>query len=90
MLQFRQQAKNMVDWICDYYAGLEQLPVRSEVQPGYLRPLLPTHAPQAPEGFAAIMRDVQDKIMPGEQRQAPLVRGLGWAMLSSPKWLTCR
>lgn len=68
VLQYRKYAKEMVDWICDYYASVEKMPVRSEVEPGYLRPLLPSQAPQAPEGFAAIMRDVQDKIMPGDGR----------------------
>lgn len=63
--QYRTHAKEMVDWICDYYAGVEQQPVRSEVDPGYLRPLLPSSAPRQPESFASIMQDVQDKIMPG-------------------------
>ena len=64
-VQYRKHAKEMVDWICDYYASVEQRPVRSEVDPGYLRPLLPSSAPRQPESFAAIMQDVQDKIMPG-------------------------
>ena len=63
--QFRKNAKDMVDWICDYYASNEKLPVRSEVEPGYLRPLLPKAAPQHPENFGSIMQDVQSKIMPG-------------------------
>ncbi|KAK9915210.1 hypothetical protein WJX75_006221 [Coccomyxa subellipsoidea] len=63
--EFRKNAKDMVDWICDYYASNEKLPVRSEVEPGYLRPLLPKAAPQSPENFSAIMQDFQAKIMPG-------------------------
>ena len=55
----------MVDWICDYYATVEHRPVRSEVNSGYLGPLLPQSAPEQPEGFQAIMDDVQSKIMPG-------------------------
>jgi aromatic-L-amino-acid decarboxylase len=37
----------------------------SDVQPGYLRPLLPPSAPLDPEPFDAIRADVHDKIMPG-------------------------
>lgn len=71
--QFRKNAKDMVDWICDYYASNEKLPVRSEVEPGYLRPLLPKAASQSPENFSAIMQDFQAKIMPGEHQQPWLV-----------------
>jgi glutamate/tyrosine decarboxylase-like PLP-dependent enzyme len=57
----------MVDAIADYYAALARCdyPVKSRVTPGYLRPQLPASAPEAPESFEAIMRDVQAKIMPG-------------------------
>ena len=41
LLQWRQMAHAMVDFIADYHDNIEQFPVRSEVQPGYLRPLLP-------------------------------------------------
>lgn len=71
-MQFRKNAKDMVDWICDYYASNEKLPVRSEVEPGYLRPRLPQTAPQHPENFNSIMQDVHAHIMPGE---APNTRG---------------
>ncbi|CAL8468823.1 g8364 [Coccomyxa elongata] len=63
--EFRKNAKDMVDWICDYYASNEELPVRSEVEPGYLRPRLPQTAPQHPENFNSIMQDVHAHIMPG-------------------------
>ncbi len=68
-MQFRKNAKDMVDWICDYYASNEKLPVRSEVEPGYLRPRLPQTAPQHPENFNSIMQDVHAHIMPGEHQQ---------------------
>ena len=36
-LQWRKMGHAMVDFIADYQAGVEQMPVRSQVQPGYLR-----------------------------------------------------
>lgn len=36
-LQWRKMGHAMVDFIADYQAGIEQMPVRSQVQPGYLR-----------------------------------------------------
>ena len=66
-LQYRKTAKDLIDWICDYYARVEGLPVRSEVEPGYLPPLLPTEAPNAPESADAVLSDIRSKIMPGPQ-----------------------
>ena len=40
--------------------------MRSEVEPGYLPPLLPRQAPDAPEGVEAVMSDIKSKILPGE------------------------
>eukprot|EP00744_Colponema_vietnamica_P007353 GILI01010590.1.p1 GENE.GILI01010590.1~~GILI01010590.1.p1 ORF type:complete len:509 (-),score=126.26 GILI01010590.1:127-1551(-) len=63
--EFRRLGHQMVDFIADYYKGLEQHPVLSQVEPGYLRKLLPSEAPQEPETFEAVMEDVKSKIMPG-------------------------
>ncbi|CAK0780080.1 hypothetical protein CVIRNUC_004931 [Coccomyxa viridis] len=62
---YRKAAKDLIDWICDYYARVEKLPVRSEVEPGYLPPLMPRKAPDAPEGVEAVMSDIKSKILPG-------------------------
>ena len=65
-LQFRVAAKSMVDWICDYYQGVEELPVRSELHIGDVSSLLPPEAPTGPESWTKISQDFQEKIMPGE------------------------
>ena len=44
------------------------------MQPGYLHQQLPTEAPQQGEGWDAIMKDVQDKIVPGWSRPASAFR----------------
>lgn len=35
------------------------------VQPGYLRPLIPDHAPEKPESWQDVMADIERVIMPG-------------------------
>lgn len=55
----------MVDYICDYMDGLSSRRVTPNVEPGYLRNLVPSQAPQHPEDWATIMADVDTKIMPG-------------------------
>ena len=39
--RFRKAGYQAIDRICDYYYSLEQRPVVSQVQPGYLRDALP-------------------------------------------------
>lgn len=40
-------------------------PPTRAAQPGYLRPLLPEHAPEEPESFDDVMADIEAKVMPG-------------------------
>ncbi|CAN1131424.1 Phenylacetaldehyde synthase [Linum perenne] len=63
--QLRETAHQMVDFIADYYKNIETYPVLSQVQPGYLRELLPDSAPNRPESLKNVLDDVQSKILPG-------------------------
>ncbi|XP_049862345.1 aromatic-L-amino-acid decarboxylase-like isoform X1 [Schistocerca gregaria] len=63
--EFRVRGKEMVDYICEYMETLDKRRVTPSIEPGYLRPLLPEEAPQEPEDWRDIMRDVESKIMPG-------------------------
>jgi len=51
--------------VIDYYETIETRRVIPEIQPGYLRPLLPDGPPQEGEAWDAIQKDLTDKIMPG-------------------------
>lgn len=55
----------MVDYIADYLDGIEGRPVYPDVEPGYLRSLVPTTAPQEPETYEDIIKDIERIIMPG-------------------------
>lgn len=63
--QFREYGRAVVDWIADYYAGIEGFPVVSQVRPGDTRKLLPPEAPTHPEEFSAILRDLNEVVLPG-------------------------
>lgn len=63
--EFRTHGKEMVDYICSYMSNLNSYRVTPDVQPGYLKKLIPTEAPQEPEAWDDIMDDVNKKIMPG-------------------------
>ncbi|KAL4190634.1 hypothetical protein AMTRI_Chr07g25730 [Amborella trichopoda] len=63
--ELREHGHRMVDFISDYYKEIESYPVRSQVQPGYLRNLIPDSAPDMPESFESILEDIRHKIIPG-------------------------
>ncbi|KAM3955405.1 histidine decarboxylase [Aphomia sociella] len=63
--EFRVKAKEMVDFIADYLENIRDHRVYPSVQPGYLHKLLPTEAPQQPEKWDDIFKDVEKHIIPG-------------------------
>ncbi|KAH9568469.1 hypothetical protein CY35_03G078500 [Sphagnum magellanicum] len=63
--EFRKHAHQMVDFVADYHRDIESFPVRSQVKPGYLRPLLPDSAPAEPETVEDVFADLSSKILPG-------------------------
>ncbi|XP_076279174.1 aromatic-L-amino-acid decarboxylase isoform X2 [Lasioglossum baleicum] len=63
--EFRVRGKEMVEYICEFMSNIHNRRVTPDVGPGYLRPLLPIEAPQQPEPWEDIMKDIESKIMPG-------------------------
>jgi aromatic-L-amino-acid decarboxylase len=63
--EFRRAGHALIDWIADYRAGIEGLPVMSRVEPGEIKASLPTAPPRDAEPFDAILRDVSEKLVPG-------------------------
>jgi glutamate/tyrosine decarboxylase-like PLP-dependent enzyme len=55
----------LLEWIVAYRKKCRELPVISRVLPNYLRDSLPTSAPEDPEQWELIMRDLDSKILPG-------------------------
>ncbi|KAJ1859555.1 hypothetical protein GGH12_001055 [Coemansia sp. RSA 1822] len=63
--EFKKRGKEMIDFIAKYYENVDNMPPMSSVQPGYLYSLVPHEAPEEPESFESIQRDIETKIMPG-------------------------
>ena len=63
--EFRAAAHLLVDWIIDYQEGIAGFPVAARVAPGETAAKLPEHAPAEPDGFEAILRDLDGIVVPG-------------------------
>lgn len=61
---FRRHGHALVDWIADYLAHTERLPVLAQVQPGWLRSELPASPPASGEPFEEIFKDVERLVVP--------------------------
>jgi len=62
---FRRQAHQVVDWMADYLARVGTLPVQPSLEPGAIRALVPSAAPEGPEPFERIVEDFERLIVPG-------------------------
>ncbi len=63
--QFREEGKKVIDWIADYYENIEKYPVLSQVKPGEILASLPENPPQTGEPMNTMLRDLDEKILPG-------------------------
>ena len=63
--EFRRWGHRLIDWIADYRDHVEQYPVMAQVKPGEVRAQLPRPPPVRGESFDAILRDVEQIILPG-------------------------
>jgi aromatic-L-amino-acid decarboxylase len=62
--EFRSAGHALIDWIAEYMDDVEQYPVLSDVEPGWVRSRLPEHAPEHPEDFSALLGDLDATIVP--------------------------
>jgi aromatic-L-amino-acid/L-tryptophan decarboxylase len=63
--EFRAAGHRLIDWIADYRARAEQLPVMARTEPGAIKAQLPPSPPDAPESFDAIVADLDRIVVPG-------------------------
>jgi aromatic-L-amino-acid decarboxylase len=63
--EFRRYGHAVVDWIAEYYQRVESLPVLSRVEPGQIQASLPPEPPLEGEPFEAMLKDVEELILPG-------------------------
>jgi aromatic-L-amino-acid/L-tryptophan decarboxylase len=63
--EFRKHAHELVEWMASYMENVENLPVKSSVEPGEIFNKIPDNPPQFPESFDSLMKDFNEIIMPG-------------------------
>ncbi|WAR30449.1 DDC-like protein [Mya arenaria] len=63
--EFRKRGKEMIDYVADYLENVRDRRVFPEVSPGYLRELIPDHAPEEGEKWENVFKDIERVIMPG-------------------------
>ena len=62
---FRDDGAAALDWAAAYLERVRDLPVLSTVEPGAIRAALPATAPETAEPFDAVLRDLDDVLLPG-------------------------
>jgi aromatic-L-amino-acid/L-tryptophan decarboxylase len=63
--EFRKHAHSLVEWMAMYLENVEKYPVKPGVKPGEIFNSLPLSPPAEAESFEELMRDLDEKIMPG-------------------------
>ncbi len=62
--EFRVIGHQIVEWVADYHARIAERPVMPLTEPGAVRAALPSSPPATPDGFDAILADVDRLIVP--------------------------
>ena len=63
--EFRIRGKEMVDLVADYMDTIQSRSVLPSIKPGYLKELLPESAPDQPDKWEDLVKDIETCIMPG-------------------------
>src|SRR5262245_58812829 len=63
--QLRRDGQAALDWVADYLERAPELPTLAQVKPGEILSRLPQHAPQTPQAFDDILRDLKNCVLPG-------------------------
>ena len=63
-MSFRDDGAAAVDWVASYLERVGELPVLAQVEPGELRAALPASPPETAEPFAAVLRDLDQVLLP--------------------------
>ncbi len=65
MSTLRSEGGAVLEWAASYLERVRELPVLAQVKPGEIRERLPTVAPEHGEPFSAVLRDLDEVLLPG-------------------------
>lgn len=63
--ELRRHGHALVDWVADYLDGVGERRIQPDVAPGEIAARLPASAPERPEPFEALIRDLDEVVLPG-------------------------
>jgi aromatic-L-amino-acid/L-tryptophan decarboxylase len=63
-VDFREDGAAALEWAASYLERVPELPVLAQVAPGELSAKLPVAAPEQPERFADVLRDLDELLLP--------------------------
>ena len=63
-MDFREDGAAALEWAAQYLERVDELPVLAQVKPGELAARLPESAPEHPETFGDVLRDLDELIVP--------------------------
>jgi aromatic-L-amino-acid decarboxylase len=61
----RSDGGAVLEWAASYLERVRELPVLAQVKPGEIRARLPSRAPEDGEPFSAVLRDLDEVLLPG-------------------------
>jgi aromatic-L-amino-acid/L-tryptophan decarboxylase len=64
-VDLRRDGAAALEWAASYLERVGELPVLAQVEPGAIRAALPKAPPEQAESFAAVLRDLDDVLLPG-------------------------
>ena len=64
-MSFREDGAAAIEWAARYLETVGELPVLAQVKPGETRSRLPASPPDEPEPFQAVLRDIDEVLVPG-------------------------
>jgi aromatic-L-amino-acid/L-tryptophan decarboxylase len=63
-MDFREDGAAALEWAARYLERVEELPVLAQVEPGELSARLPVSPPEQAEPFSAVLRDLDEVLLP--------------------------
>ncbi|KAL3873117.1 hypothetical protein ACJMK2_036273 [Sinanodonta woodiana] len=63
--EFRRRGREMIDYVASYMENVRTYQPYPDVQPGYLRHMIPDCAPESPDSWDDLFKDIERVIMPG-------------------------
>jgi aromatic-L-amino-acid decarboxylase len=65
LTDLRADGAAALEWAARYLERVDELPVLAQVEPGQVRARLPASPPDEPEPFSAVLRDLDEILLPG-------------------------